>query len=103
MYSLDALKPLGLSLTGPYDVLGGKLDASHHSWEECVLHGRHFFDPPELQTVIMDNEDDGFHIGYFRSSISQFNVVAVTIIICSVHAHTCTNVSFLSFKFIFVQ
>ena len=61
----DALKPLGLVLTGPYDILAGRV--SSRSWEECVVHGRHFFDPPELQTVIMDNDDDkGFHIGYFR-------------------------------------
>lgn len=62
-----ALEPgLGLVLVGPYDVLSGKLKGV--PWEKCVLHGRHFYDPPEMVTVIRTVEDDlhGFHIGYFR-------------------------------------
>ena len=58
----DSLEAIGLKLTGPFDVLAGNLPG--RSWEQCVLHGRHYFDPPEFQTVAMRN--DGFHIGYFR-------------------------------------
>ena len=57
---------LGLVLVGPYDVLAGKLKGV--PWEKCVLHCRHFYDPPEVVTVLEASGDDahGFHIGYFR-------------------------------------
>ena len=58
---------LGLELVGPYDALAGKLDAGM-SWEQGVLHCRHYFDPPEMTTVLMRSGADtpGLHIGYFR-------------------------------------
>ena len=62
-----ALEPcLGLMLVGPYDVLSGKLKGV--PWEKCVLHKRHFYDPPEMVTVIEDVQNNlhDFHIGYFR-------------------------------------
>ena len=56
---------LGLLLVGPYHVLAGKLKGV--PWEQCVLHSRHYYDPPEFLTVMNKAEDDnGFHIGYFR-------------------------------------
>ena len=58
---------LGLDLVGPYDVLAGRLEGV--PWEQCVLHCRHYYDPPEMTTVLMRGEGGeapGFHIGYFR-------------------------------------
>lgn len=59
---------LRLNLVGPYDVLAGRLDGKL-SWEQCTLHCRHYYDPPEMTTVLMSGgvgEVPGFHIGYFR-------------------------------------
>ena len=70
-----ALQPsLGLVLTGPYDVLAGRLKGV--PWEKCVLHRRHFYDPPEMVTVLEASGDDtdGFHIGYFRYVHMDFDV-----------------------------
>ena len=56
---------LGLDLVGPFDVLAGRLDDV--PWEKCVLHSRHFYDPPEMTTVLsVSGGGPGFHIGYFR-------------------------------------
>lgn len=58
---------MGLVLTGPYDILAGRLQLDELTWEKSVMHGRHFYDPPEMQTILMDDCDDtGFHIGYYR-------------------------------------
>ena len=67
-----ALRPsLGMDLTGPYDVLSGRLKGV--APEHCVLHSRHYYDPPEMTTVLTvhrltDEEQlrSGFHMGYFR-------------------------------------
>ena len=62
-----ALEPsLGLVLVGPYDVLSGRLKGV--PWEKCVLHSRHYYDPPEMVTVLgtVGENSLGFHIGYFR-------------------------------------
>ena len=60
-----ALRPvLGLDLVGPYHILAGRLKGV--PWQKCVLHSRHFYDPPEFLTVISGEESTGFHIGYFR-------------------------------------
>ena len=68
-YFAAALKPtLGLELVGPYDSLAGRLDGV--PWEKCVLHSRHFYDPPEMTTVLATRgrggKCEGFHLGYFR-------------------------------------
>ena len=63
---------LGLDLTGPYDVLSGRLRGMPS--DKCVLHSRHYYDPPEMTTVLtMQRTDEGlgscvmgFHMGYFR-------------------------------------
>ena len=62
----DALKEyVGLRLVGPYLILAGQL--SKTSWEDCVLQSRHFYDTPEVQTVL-ESTTTGYHIGYFRSA-----------------------------------
>ena len=60
--NVGVLKPVDLELTGPFDELAGKLKGK--TWQECILHGRHFYDTPEFLTVLTGK--DGFHIGYFR-------------------------------------
>lgn len=69
---------LGLDLVGPYDVLAGRLKGV--PCEKAVLHFRHFYDPPEMTTVLSavggaeergggrekDGSGKGFHMGYFR-------------------------------------
>ena len=67
LYNTAALEScLGLLLVGPYDVLSGRLRGV--PWEKCVLHSRHFYDPPEMVTVLeaVSNDLHGFHLGYFR-------------------------------------
>lgn len=68
------VQTLGLKLVGPFELL------SKDSWifsndKETVLqndlmcHHRYFYDPPELQTVIISSDPDStFHLGYFRDS-----------------------------------
>ncbi|EEY67515.1 uncharacterized protein PITG_17609 [Phytophthora infestans T30-4] len=63
---------LGLRLTGAFDLLAaaGKKEVALD--KPLYLHGRFFFDPPEVATVIVDTEsDDGRHWGYFRDSPGQ--------------------------------
>ena len=60
---------MNLDLTGPYDVLSGALKGVES--EGCVLHGRHYYDPPEMVTVLTEynaggHYKAGFHIGYFK-------------------------------------
>lgn len=70
-----ALKDVGLVLVGPFDVLAGKFNNTpEKEVEEYVLHWRYFYDPPEFQTVIMRNDNSGFHIGYFRDSPDEMPV-----------------------------
>ena len=59
---------LDMLLVGPYDVLSRRLKGV--PWEKCVLHSRHYYDPPEMVTVLeaVGDGDNGFHIGYFRYS-----------------------------------
>ena len=51
---------------GPYDALSGRLKGV--PWERCVLHSRHYYDPPEMVTVLeaVGDSTNGFHVGYFR-------------------------------------
>ena len=67
LYSAAALESsLGVMLVGPYDVLSGQLKGV--PWEKCVLHSRHYYDPPEMVTVLeaVGDSANGFHIGYYR-------------------------------------
>ncbi|XP_042188657.1 chromosome unknown open reading frame, human C4orf27 isoform X1 [Callorhinchus milii] len=63
----EALKSsLGLQLVGPYDILAGKHKRTKNSDLNYHLHWRHFYDPPEFQTVLIGDSVTQFHLGYFR-------------------------------------
>ncbi|XP_053315796.1 histone PARylation factor 1 [Spea bombifrons] len=69
----DALvSSLGLQLVGPYDILSGehkkKTDVNYN------LHWRFFYDPPEFQTVLVEEGRTQFHMGYFRDSPEELPV-----------------------------
>ncbi|EAA15174.3 AGAP010317-PA [Anopheles gambiae str. PEST] len=58
----------GLKLVGPYDVLAGKFDrAKVHEPGDYLRHWRFFYDPPEFQTIIVQ-QNSGVHYGYWRDS-----------------------------------
>jgi len=65
-----ALTTVGLKLCGPYDVLSGNIPAAApRSTKLYLTHGRYYYDPPELGTVLCEERySTGFHIGYFRDS-----------------------------------
>jgi len=67
---LQALSSVGLKLCGPYDVLGGNIPASApRSAKLFLTHGRYYYDPPELCTVLCETQyKTGLHLGYFRDS-----------------------------------
>lgn len=68
---LEAFVPtLGLRLVGPFELMA---DDSWILKKETVLqndlmcHHRYFYDPPEVQTVVVSTDPDStFHLGYFR-------------------------------------
>ncbi|XP_051561227.1 histone PARylation factor 1 [Myxocyprinus asiaticus] len=65
----DALnKTLGLQLVGPFDILSKKHKRSASSQPNFYLHWRHFYDPPEFQTIIQGNRETQHHMGYFRDT-----------------------------------
>ena len=86
MLSTDALADaLDLKLCGPYDMITGKLpvkdldkdvdakddgDKIDDDEDDDIryhLHSRFYYDPPEFMTIIKESDDqNGFHIGYFR-------------------------------------
>ena len=66
---------LGLELTGPYDVIAGRLRGI--PTEKCLLHSRYFYDPPEFLTVLKGEAEKGFHIGYFRCIVQAVSYAAV--------------------------
>jgi len=65
-----ALTTVGLKLCGPYDVLCGNIPAAApRSTKLYLTHGRYYYDPPELGTVLCEEKySTGFHIGYFRDT-----------------------------------
>ncbi|KAL3879005.1 hypothetical protein ACJMK2_031327 [Sinanodonta woodiana] len=69
------LKPLGLRLVGPYDILAGKHKGITKTKDgkrvNFLLHWRYYYDPPEFQTVIKGDDSKQFHIGYFRYYIDE--------------------------------
>ncbi|KAG5867429.1 hypothetical protein JTB14_037676 [Gonioctena quinquepunctata] len=65
---LFALRDVGLTLVGPFDVLAGKFENVFKPDSDFLIHWRYFRDPPELQTVLKGDGNSGFHIGYFRDS-----------------------------------
>uniref|UniRef100_A0A8C7KNH5 Histone PARylation factor 1-like n=1 Tax=Oncorhynchus kisutch TaxID=8019 RepID=A0A8C7KNH5_ONCKI len=65
----DALKEiLGLRLVGPFDILAEAHRSSANPQPNYHLHWRHFYDPPEYQTVLQGNGDNLLHLGYYRDS-----------------------------------
>jgi len=62
----DVFSTCGLRLTGPYDFLLGNIkEDTQLSPAQLHLHGRHYYDLPEVTTVVAGGTS-GFHIGYFR-------------------------------------
>eukprot|EP00092_Neocalanus_flemingeri_P016819 GFUD01018194.1.p1 GENE.GFUD01018194.1~~GFUD01018194.1.p1 ORF type:complete len:460 (+),score=173.33 GFUD01018194.1:74-1453(+) len=66
----QALNSVGLKLCGPYDVLAGNIPAAApRSAKLFLTHGRYYYDPPELCTVLCEpHYKTGLHVGYFRDS-----------------------------------
>lgn len=64
----EALKEVGLTLIGPFDILAGKFNDVTKNEAEYLIHWRYYRDPPECQTVLRGDDGTGFHIGYFRDS-----------------------------------
>ncbi|POM77744.1 hypothetical protein PHPALM_4821 [Phytophthora palmivora] len=56
---------LGVQLCGPFDLLAAEKEVTVD--KPLYLHGRFFFDPPEVTSVMVDSHSDvGRHWGYFR-------------------------------------
>ena len=64
---MDILPLVGLYLTGPYDIVLGKINKDKKlTKSEVFMHGRHYYDTPEIMTVLHTKNNSGFHIAYFR-------------------------------------
>ena len=76
---LQALSSAGLKLCGPYDTLGHNIPEAAPASERLYLtHGRYYYDPPEMTTVVCEIEyKTGFHIGYFRDAPKEDTVFLV--------------------------
>ena len=76
---LKALSSAGLKLCGPYDTLGNNIPESAPRSERLFLtHGRYYYDPPEMTTVVCETEyKTGFHIGYLRDAPREAPVFLV--------------------------
>jgi len=63
-----ALSSVGLELGGPFEVLSGTIPTSAPQSKQLFeSHHRYYYDPPEMQTVIVESKyKTGLHIGYFR-------------------------------------
>ncbi|XP_023024072.2 histone PARylation factor 1 isoform X1 [Leptinotarsa decemlineata] len=75
---LLALRDVGLTLVGPFDVLAGRFKNVSKSDDEYLIHWRYFRDPPELQTVLKGDDRIGYHIGYFRDTPEEMPVFLVS-------------------------
>uniref|UniRef100_A0A8C6YQU0 Histone PARylation factor 1 n=1 Tax=Nothoprocta perdicaria TaxID=30464 RepID=A0A8C6YQU0_NOTPE len=68
----DALvSSVGLKLVGPYDILAGKHKKVKPTDVDFNLHWRFFYDPPEFQTIIVEDGKTQYHMGYFRLFLSK--------------------------------
>uniref|UniRef100_A0A182NP67 Zf-CCHH domain-containing protein n=1 Tax=Anopheles dirus TaxID=7168 RepID=A0A182NP67_9DIPT len=64
----DVFTSFGLRLVGPYDVMAGKFkDVKIHEPGDYLRHWRFYYDPPEFQTVLIQN-GTGVHYGYWRDA-----------------------------------
>ncbi|KAM7534827.1 hypothetical protein Aperf_G00000105102 [Anoplocephala perfoliata] len=67
---LDALyHETGLRLVGPFEVLRDPIGFS--STDDLTDCYRYFHDPPELVTVLAEDGEHPFHIGYFRDDYAE--------------------------------
>ncbi|MCL4134379.1 UNVERIFIED_CONTAM: hypothetical protein GTU68_023123 [Idotea baltica] len=67
----NALADIGLKLVGAFDLLSNKFkDYPKPLLGQFLCHWRFYFDPPELQTVLVADENE-FHIGYFRDDPAE--------------------------------
>ncbi|KAG6967153.1 hypothetical protein JG688_00006448 [Phytophthora aleatoria] len=63
---------LGLRLIGPFDLLAAATKKEVKVDKPLYLHGRFFFDPPEVVAAVVDTDgDEGRHWGYFRDAPDQ--------------------------------
>jgi hypothetical protein len=67
---VTALSSVGMILGGPFEVLAGTIPPSAPRSKQLFLaHHRHYYDPPEFQTVLVESKyKNGLHLGYFRDS-----------------------------------
>jgi len=73
----NPLELLNISLCGPYDFLQEKISKDTSlSKVELHMHGRFYYDIPEVMTVLY--KDDGFHVSYFRDSPSVDEQIVVS-------------------------
>ncbi|XP_060772806.1 histone PARylation factor 1 [Neoarius graeffei] len=64
----DALQDsVGVRLVGPFDIVCGK-HTQVSSTPSFHLHWRHYYDPPEFQTVLQGDTHTHLHLGYYRDS-----------------------------------
>jgi len=77
---LEAMKPVNLQLCGPYDLLAGNIPATAPRSRQLFLtHGRGYYDPPEMTTVLCEADyKTGLHIGYYRDSPTAAPVFLVS-------------------------
>ncbi|KAM3177485.1 hypothetical protein ACTXT7_004462 [Hymenolepis weldensis] len=67
---LDALfHETGLRLVGPFEVLANKDCCS--KYDNLVDYYRYFHDPPEFVTILTEDGEHPFHIGYFRDDYTE--------------------------------
>ncbi|TSN95659.1 Ankyrin-2 [Bagarius yarrelli] len=58
---------VGVRLVGPFDVVCGK-HTRVSSAPNLHLHWRHYYDPPEFQTLLQGDTATHLHLGYYRDS-----------------------------------
>jgi len=73
----SVLSSFGLHLTGPFDILEGNIKEDRTQCD-LHLHGRHYYDIPEIMTVLYVKNNSGFHIGYFRDDPKQLPTMLVS-------------------------
>ncbi|KAJ8271176.1 hypothetical protein COCON_G00100350 [Conger conger] len=63
----DALREtLGLRLVGPFEIMAEKHRSAKNP--NYFLHWRHFYDPPEFQTILIGSRETQHHMGYYRDA-----------------------------------
>lgn len=61
------MEMLKLKLTGPFDILNGKIPKDTElSKTQLHLHGRFFTDSPEMHTVLFSEEKKEYRLSYYR-------------------------------------